>query len=153
MKNNLTLVCLIAILPVFLTDCTGISEKTRQRVEFQPGVGIPQAVSDLEGSWTYKDTAGEGTILINNKGFGRYDWKDGRFVTESLRKGVWKGRWIQNENDREGGFELTFSESANLAEGRWWYTRIGKDHDPFDPGGTFSMSRVSSGKVETLEQN
>ncbi len=105
---------------------------------------VPQTIRDLAGKWEYRDSAGEGIIHVNDKGFGTYDWKDGRFVTEILEQGVWKGQWIQRENDREGGFELVFSEGPNRAEGRWWYTRIGKDHDPFEPGGSFSMTRVSS---------
>jgi hypothetical protein len=31
-----------------------------------------------------------------------------------------------------------------VAQGEWWYTRIGKDHDPLQPGGTIRMARPSA---------
>ena len=103
----------------------------------------PQRIEDLAGSWEYKDLAGQGMITLNAEGKGAYDWEEGRFETLSLKNGKWTGVWIQEGNDRAGGFELTFSDDASIAQGEWWYTRIGKDRDPLEPGGTFRMLRSS----------
>ncbi|MDH5427345.1 MAG: hypothetical protein OEZ57_04250 [Nitrospirota bacterium] len=110
-------------------------------------VSLPERIEDLAGAWKYKDAAGEGIILLNTEGNGAYEWEGGRFETLSLENGTWTGVWIQEGNDREGGFTLTFSDSSSVAEGEWWYTRIGKDADPLQPGGTFRMSRSSAVQV------
>ncbi len=107
-------------------------------------VALPEHIEELAGVWKYKDAAGEGTILLNSEGKGAYEWEGGRFETLALANGTWTGVWIQEGNDREGGFKLTFSDSSSVAEGEWWYTRIGKDTDPLQPGGTFRMSRAST---------
>ena len=104
-------------------------------------LSLPQQIKDLAGSWKYKDVAGQGIITLNAEGNGVYEWEEGRFETLSLENGVWTGVWIQEGNDREGGFELTFSDDVSIAQGEWWYTRIGKDKDPLEPGGSFSMIR------------
>jgi len=97
--------------------------------------------ADLAGIWEYQ----EGTIIyalpLDEHGDGTYEWKNGQFHTTSLSDGVWKGTWTQEENDREGGFELHLSDDIQSAKGRWWYTRIGKDHEPLDPGGSFTVRR------------
>jgi hypothetical protein len=105
---------------------------------------IPQQIEDLAGAWEYKDAAGEGIIVLNAEGKGAYEWEEGRFETLSLENGMWTGVWTQEGNDREGKFKLTFSDDASVAQGEWWYTRIGKDHDPLQTGGMFRMSRSSS---------
>jgi len=98
-------------------------------------------LADLAGNWEYQ----EGTVVyalpLNHQGDGTYEWKKGRFHTTSFLNGVWKGTWAQEENDREGGFELHLSDDIKSAKGRWWYTRIGKDHKPLDPGGFFTVRR------------
>lgn len=105
---------------------------------------LPQRIEDLAGSWEYKDAAGEGIITLNAEGKGIYEWEEGRFETLSLDNRTWTGLWVQKGNDREGGFKLTFTDEASTAQGEWWYTRIGEDSDPLQPGGTFRMSRRSS---------
>ena len=89
-------------------------------------------------------TQGLYTIMLNADGKGPSDWKEGRFETISLQEGLWTGVWIQDGNDREGAFELTFSDNSSVAQGTWWYTRIGKNRDPLQPGGTFRMSRSAA---------
>ena len=101
----------------------------------------------MAGSWEYKDAAGQGIITLNTEGNGVYEWEEGRFETLSLENRTWIGKWVQEGNDREGGFELTFSDDVSVAEGEWWYTRIGKDSDPLQPGGSFSMSRSSAVQI------
>lgn len=131
------------LLSMLLGGCAGVPRDDGPTMDkTSVAAGVPQTLRDLAGEWIYQDSAGEGVIVVNREGFGTYDWKDGRFITETVKRGVWKGKWIQKENDREGGFELVFSNGPNIASGRWWYTRIGKDHDPFDPGGTFTMIRA-----------
>jgi len=76
-------------------------------------------------------------------GKGGYHWEEGRLETLSLNEGHWKGIWVQKGNDREGGFELTFSNDSQVAQGEWWYTRIGNDRDLLLSGGTFRMARPS----------
>jgi hypothetical protein len=104
---------------------------------------MPQDITDLTGLWEYTDNTGSYPITLNAEGKGTYEWKEGQFETLSLQEGLWTGIWIQEGNDREGGFELTFLENADVAEGEWWYTRIGKDRDPLEPGGHFTMTRPS----------
>jgi hypothetical protein len=105
---------------------------------------LPQQIEDLAGAWEYKDAAGEGIITLNTEGNGAYGWEEGQFETRSLENRTWTGVWTQEGNDREGGFKLMFSDDSSSAQGEWWYTRIGKDNDPLQPGGTFSMSRSSA---------
>jgi hypothetical protein len=81
---------------------------------------------------------------LNAEGKGAYEWEEGRFETLSLENRTWTGVWIQEGNDREGEFKLTFSDDSSVAEGKWWYTRIGNDKNPIQPGGTFRMSRSST---------
>jgi len=105
----------------------------------------------LAGNWEYEDGAVV-TLTLDEQGNGTYPWKDGRFVTTMLADHTWHGQWIQKENDREGGFTVTFSPDFQEGEGRWWYRRIGTDQSPDQPGGTFHLSRKPSGTaaVETL---
>ena len=109
-----------------------------------PLFSLPQRIEDLAGPWEYQDAEAQGTMTLNAVGMGSYDWEEGRLETLSLENGIWTGKWIQEGNDREGGFKLTFSNDSPEAQGDWWYTRIGKDHDPFQPGGTFRMARPST---------
>lgn len=85
-----------------------------------------------------------GIITLNVEGKGDYQWEEGWFETPSLENRRWIGVWIQEGNDREGGFELTFSDDSSVAEGNWWYPRIGNDKDPLQPSGTFRMTRSSA---------
>ncbi|MDX1412136.1 MAG: hypothetical protein R3351_08255, partial [Nitrospirales bacterium] len=84
-------------------------------------------------------------LTLDQQGKGTYEWQEGRFETTSLSNGIWKGTWHQEGNDREGGFELQLHPDLQSATGNWWYTRIGKDQDPLEPGGSFSLRRVKAG--------
>jgi hypothetical protein len=101
-------------------------------------------VEELAGSWEYIDS--NGTVPITSwirKGMGRMTGKAGLIETVELTRGVWKGKWYQKENDREGEFLIRFSTEPLVAEGQWWYTRIGSDTKPLDPGGRFTMKYLS----------
>lgn len=132
-------VCLMSVM-----GCAGFSPEGFQKPEnTQKHLNIPQDINDLAGTWEYTDNTGSHTITLNAEGKGAYEWEEGRFETHSLESRLWAGVWIQERNDREGGFELTFSDDSSVAEGNWWYTRIGTEHDPLQPGGTFKMRRSS----------
>lgn len=103
---------------------------------------IPQTVEELAGAWEYVDSNGTFHLVLNEEGGGSYNWKDGRFETTELKDGVWKGKWYQAENDREGEFRLIFSVDTPVAEGKWWYTRIGDDVHPLEPGGPFILKQL-----------
>ncbi|MEX0829258.1 MAG: hypothetical protein WD032_03365 [Nitrospirales bacterium] len=136
---------MIALSLLTLSGCANTTRPESQEIHTRSiTVTIPQQIEDLAGVWEYKDAAGEGILMLNAEGKGAYEWEEGRFETLSLKNGMWTGRWIQEGNDREGEFKLTFSDDASVAQGEWWYTRIGKDHNPLQPGGMFRMSRTSS---------
>ncbi|MGD9850970.1 MAG: hypothetical protein AB7T38_06870 [Nitrospirales bacterium] len=102
----------------------------------------PKTIEELAGLWEYVDSNGSFPLKLDDQGRGAYDWKQGYFETLELKDGVWKGKWYQAENDREGKFELTFSADSPMAQGEWWYTRIGSDANPLEPGGRFSLKAL-----------
>jgi hypothetical protein len=129
---------------LLLSGCVGGAPSVSQDISSRfTTFSLPQRIEDLAGAWEYKDTAGEGIITLNTEGKGVYEWEEGLFETHFLENRTWTGAWIQEGNDREGGFKLTFSDDPSVAQGEWWYTRIGNDKDPLQPGGTFRMSRSS----------
>lgn len=97
----------------------------------------------LAGTWEYEESGQTILITLNEYGRGTYEWKGGRFITTAFSNGVWKGLWLQQDNDREGEFEVTFPQNATEGQGRWWYTRIGDDTAPARPGGVFQIARQS----------
>ena len=117
----------------------------------QPVVMPPGAVGDrsvLAGEWDYEEGAVV-TLTLDDQGNGTYDWKGGRFETRSLSDHTWEGRWIQTDNDREGGFSVRLSPDFSDGEGRWWYTRIADDFAPTQKGGTFHLTKKPSTPNET----
>ncbi|MDR4494627.1 MAG: hypothetical protein AB7P17_12260 [Nitrospirales bacterium] len=103
---------------------------------------VPQTIEELAGVWEYVDSNGSFPLKLDDQGRGDYDWKQGHFETIELKDGVWKGKWYQAENDREGKFELIFFNNSPVAQGKWWYTRIGSDANPLAPGGEFSLKAL-----------
>lgn len=124
--------------------CTTTSS-TSQNVVRQKDGGVFSTIQlrDLKGVWEYKEASAVYPLTFDQHGNGTYEWKQGRFTTTSLENGLWKGTWHQQENDREGGFEMHLDQDLESATGRWWYTRIEQDSDPLDPGGTFTLSKIS----------
>lgn len=94
----------------------------------------------IAGEWEYVDGAVV-RLTLDEQGNGHYEWKDGRFETQTFVDHTWHGMWFQKENDRDGGFTVEFSPDFSEGEGRWWYSRIGTDHAPTEKGGTFHLSR------------
>jgi hypothetical protein len=104
--------------------------------------------SVLAGEWDYEEDAVL-TLTLDDQGNGTYPWKGGRFETHSLSDHTWQGRWIQQDNDREGGFTVQLSPDFSRGEGRWWYTRIENDLAPTQKGGTFQLTRKSPAPNES----
>jgi hypothetical protein len=99
----------------------------------------------LAGEWEYVDETGVADrVTLDGEGNGRYNWKDGRFETHTFVDHTWQGKWVQKENNREGGFTVEFSPDFSEGEGRWWYSRIGTDHAPRLKGGTFQLRKKAS---------
>ena len=107
--------------------------------------------SVLAGEWDYEEGAVV-TLTLDDEGNGTYDWKGGRFETHSLSDHTWEGRWVQTDNDREGGFTVNLSPDFSDGEGRWWYTRIADDFAPTQKGGTFHLTRKSPALNETASR-
>jgi len=95
----------------------------------------------LAGQWEYEDSGIVQTLRLDEQGNGTYGWKGGRFQTADLTGQLWSGYWSQRENDREGRFQVTFSENFLEGRGQWWYTRIENDVAPHRPGGSFIIRR------------
>lgn len=96
----------------------------------------------LSGMWEYQQGEVVYELLLDRNGNGTYDWQQGQFQTVAVLDGQWKGRWVQSGNDREGGFEARLAKDGMSARGRWWYSRIGNDNDPLEPGGEFTLRRI-----------
>ena len=94
----------------------------------------------LAGEWDYIDSSGAVVPLtLDEQGKGHYEWKKGHFETRRLVDHTWSGKWVQKENDREGGFRVKFSPDFSEGEGQWWYSRIGNDKAPTLKGGAFQL--------------
>ncbi len=100
----------------------------------------------LAGEWDYIDSSGAVVpLILDEQGNGHYKWKDGHFETHRLVDHTWSGIWVQEENDREGGFTVELSPDFSEGDGQWWYSRIGNDKAPTLKGGTFHLRSASSG--------
>jgi len=93
------------------------------------------------GTWEYQEGDVVYELLLDRNGNGNYEWQQGQLETTYLSGGQWKGKWIQFGNDREGRFEARLSSDGMSAQGKWWYTRIGEDGNPLEPGGEFVLKR------------
>jgi hypothetical protein len=123
---------------VLTTGCS--AAPTKQTQSWPPPQPFEQ--TGLAGEWDVSDGSLEKTVVLDCHGSGRYDWQDGMVVTTDVRDGYWAGTWHQAGNDREGGFEVLLSPDRRLAEGHWWYSRIGDVYFARgERGGSFSMSR------------
>ena len=111
--------------------------------------GMQQDRSVLAGEWDYEEGAVV-TLILDEQGNGAYEWKGGRFETQSLSDHTGQGRWVQQENDREGGFIVRLSPDYSNGEGQWWYTRIADDSAPIQKGGNFHLTKKSPAVNESL---
>lgn len=111
--------------------------------------GVQEDRSVLAGEWDYEEGAVV-TLILDEQGNGAYPWKGGRFETHSLSDHTWHGKWVQMDNDREGGFSVQLSPDFSNGEGQWWYTRIEDDLAPTQKGGTFHLTKKSSAPNDPL---
>ncbi len=136
----------IAILALMVLSAVACTTPSGHEGVVQPLImpsGIQEDRRVLAGEWDYEEGAVV-TLVLDEQGNGAYPWKGGRFETQSLSDHTWQGRWIQQENDREGGFTVQLSPDFSSGEGRWWYTRIADDLAPTQKGGTFQLTKKSS---------
>lgn len=137
----------VAFSPLLLTAVMpGCGKDTVRHVEAPQPAIAPPAVGEvrypsLAGTWEYEENGKTILITLNEEGRGTYEWKDGEFITTTYSRGLWRGIWFQRENDRAGGFEVILREGRSEGEGHWWYTRIGTDTAPTQPGGLFQIAR------------
>lgn len=138
-----------AVLSLIGAAIDGCSQMPQQAVP-PPAASVTDeegAFTALAGLWEYEEGTAVVPLEIDRSGVGTYPYKGGRLITDSLDDHHWRGRWHQAENDREGGFEVILTPDLSEGEGRWWYTRIGRDQSPTEKGGTFHLMRseTSSG--------
>lgn len=100
--------------------------------------------SALAGAWLYEEQGYIYTLRLDKQGNGAYEWKDARFLTSCLDRQQWRGTWQQTDNDREGRFEIRLSKDMTMGEGRWWYTRVGRDNKPGEAGAEFQVKRIGA---------
>lgn len=107
-----------------------------------------QETYDLSGEWDILEVEESRTYraTLDRQGNGHYTWQDGQFKTTSFVDRRWRGTWKQTGNDREGEFELVLSEDGTLANGIWWYVRVGTRNNipPREYGGSYVWKRVNS---------
>ncbi len=99
--------------------------------------------SALAGQWRYLEQGSSFFLNLDEEGNGSYSWKEGRFISHCLERQTLRGVWLQQENDREGGFEVTLNNDMTTGEGHWWYSRIGKETKPNRDGRSFRLERVN----------
>lgn len=132
------------IVPVSLWACAPVVSVPQEKPLSEAGQGLANVeIGDLAGVWEYQEGSVTYRLKLDRHGNGTYEWKRGRFQTTSLDNGTWKGTWHQQENDREGGFEIQLSQDRQTAAGLWWYTRIEEDQNPLNPGGSFKLRRLA----------
>ena len=112
------------------------------------GRALEQGTIDFTGEWEIQEEDKAYQAHLDAQGNGPYNYQNGRIQTEKVVDRLWSGRWHQQGNDREGGFEVWLSEDGNSATGTWWYSRVGtnKNIPPRDWGGTYYMKRLSPAK-------
>ncbi len=122
------------------TPTTTEDRRHRPRATNGINVGGEWNITEVEDNKHYRAT-------LDAQGKGPYTWQDGQIVTTDINDRRWQGTWMQQGNDREGGFEVVLSEDGTEAKGIWWYTRVGtKDHiPPRQHGGTYVWTRVVPG--------
>lgn len=136
---NLTL---SAVVLLSSAACTTLTDHEGMERPLNVPSGIQEDRSVLAGEWDYEEGAVV-TLTLDEQGNGSYPWKGGRFETHSLSDHTWQGKWIQMDNNREGGFSVQLSPDFSDGEGQWWYTRIEDDLAPTQKGGTFHLTKKS----------
>jgi len=102
---------------------------------------------DLSGQWLIEEEDKSYTASLDRQGNGTYTHQGGTLRAVSFDGRRLSGTWKQTGNDREGGFEVLFSEDGHEARGVWWYTRVGSRNNipPRLHGGAYVWKRVRPG--------
>ena len=141
-----TIACTIRLLVAFasllLVGCASSRLIVMESTSRLPVAKGEAGFSILAGEWEYEEGSAVIELMLDEQGRGAYPYKGGRFETTSLVGHEWRGRWVQDDNDREGGFVVHLTSDLAEGEGRWWYTRIGPVADPPEKGGQFHLTRV-----------
>lgn len=110
----------------------------------------------LSGEWeiTEVEEHKQYHATLDAHGNGPYTWQGGHIATTQYDGHRWQGTWKQSVNDREGGFEVVFSEDGTEAQGIWWYTRVGTRGDipPRQHGGSYLWKRRPATAGISLKQ-
>jgi hypothetical protein len=103
------------------------------------------ATVNLGGEWEIQEEDRSYKAILDAAGNGTYTWQGGKITTTGYADRRWQGTWLQNGNDREGGFEVLLSEDGTQAKGVWWYTRVGdkKNIPPRQWGGPYTWKRLA----------
>ena len=123
---------------------TALTSQAETHRERPVTVSNPSSSSiDLRGTWFIEEEDTTYYATLDENGSGPYTHKNGRFTGIEFKDGKLLGTWHQTENDREGGFEVVFSDNGNEARGIWWYTRVGSQGNipPREHGGTYFWKR------------
>jgi len=138
--------CALIVAILLLTACSG-PQSPHLVTGSSPAGSVTRDSGDrrvLAGEWDYEEQAVV-LLTLDESGNGTYGWKKGQLRTVAFSGSHWEGIWLQEENDREGNFVVELSPDLSEGDGRWWYTRIGNDRAPTAKGGTFHLSRKTSG--------
>ncbi len=147
MKQYRLFLLMIALSLLSVQACSHVPQTQETALTDPPGEEISLHRGEhavLAGEWEYEEGGMVVPLRLDRFGNGSYDFKDGRFRTDLFSDHRWAGAWAQQENDREGGFEITLSPDYSEGDGRWWYTRIEGDHAPTKAGGRFHVMKVQS---------
>ncbi len=126
---------------------TSVTNKTQSSEQPSSLVSNPSPQSiDLRGTWYIEEEDTTYYATLDETGSGPYTRKQGSFTGIEFKDRKLLGTWKQIENDREGGFEVVFTEDGNEARGIWWYTRVGTQDNipPREHGGTYYWKRQPS---------
>ena len=105
----------------------------------------PGDTVDLSGEWLIQEEDKAYRASLDRNGNGTYTHEGGTIQVTRFEHRTLLGRWQQTGNDREGGFEVLFTDDGREARGVWWYTRVGnrKNIPPRMHGGTYLWKRLS----------
>jgi hypothetical protein len=131
------------VLLSLLVSACGILPSAKPVAPDTKVLGIAPGI-DPSGTWLYEEGGQVLLLKLDEQGNGEYPWKNGSFRTQSIRNKLWTGTWHQPGNNREGGYSIKMDADFVHGQGRWWYTRIGKDKEPKRPGGEFTIERQPS---------
>jgi len=109
--------------------------------------------TDLSGKWFIEEEDRSYTANLDEKGNGPYTHQGGQYTAVQFKDRKLLGTWSQTGNDREGGFEVLFSEDGQEARGIWWYTRVNTNNNipPREQGGTFIWKRHAPHDAENQD--